>query len=222
MFVKAETQLPHDGSFSFVEEVDEMQNCGIAPKYCSLNVVSNDLLCGKFTRKVSHLAESSNTDSFAFEDAALEKDLSCELAHTVPYVVFSMPRIEEVFFRFYNHLLQQQLHKKVKDPVFQTYDSELFPLLKSRTVGGFFVWLREMVVYKHYNYIPDALVRGVMIRNAGLIDDEDLNMWVEVVTRVLFGFVWYPIEYRYLFQLEKKLHTREDITSKKRKGCNLG
>ena len=133
------------------------------------------------------------------------QDSSINKVETLPYIAVNMPEVEVSFYNYYNQLLYLMTHKnyKVKAASLTRYDSRKYPRLHSRTTKGFFEWLREMILYKHENFIPDALIRGVLIRNAGLVDDEMLNYVVEVVTRQPFGLVWYPIDYRYLFQLEK-------------------
>ncbi|KAG5419365.1 hypothetical protein I9W82_003132 [Candida metapsilosis] len=133
------------------------------------------------------------------------QDLSISRVESLPYIAFNMPEVEVSFYNYYNQLLYLMTHKnyKVKAASLARYDSRMYPMLHSRTRKGFFEWLGEMILYKHENFVPDALIRGVLVKNAGLVDDEMLNFVVGVVTRQPFGLICYPIDYRYLFQLEK-------------------
>ncbi|KAI5949508.1 hypothetical protein KGF57_004718 [Candida theae] len=116
-----------------------------------------------------------------------------------------MPEVEVSFFNYYNQTLSLLVYKNPEAVVESVarYDSDSYPKLRSTTTKGFFDWLRRMIVYKHNNFIPDSLIRSVLIKNASFVDDEALNLGVEVVTNQPFGLVWYPIDYRYLLQLEK-------------------
>ncbi|CCG25766.1 hypothetical protein CORT_0C03920 [Candida orthopsilosis Co 90-125] len=126
------------------------------------------------------------------------QDLASYRVETLPYIAINMPEVEVSFYNYYNKLL-----RTCDGPKLERYKTEMFPLLESRTVRGFFTWLRQMVLYKHEHCIPDVFIRGVLVANAGFTDDEGLNLWVDAVTRAPFGLVWFPIGYRYLFRLEK-------------------